>query len=101
MRSAVLTQADMAEALSRPVGEIAEFIERAIEDLPRHIAVEVTGQEIALTGGGALLERLDVALSRLLKLTFKIPDTPMHCVIRGSAAVLQELHLRRHLLVGP
>jgi len=25
----------------------------------------------------------------------------MHCVIRGSAAVLQSLDLRQHLLVGP
>src|SRR5262249_16275823 len=33
MKSAVLTQADMAQALSHPVGEIVEFIERTIEDL--------------------------------------------------------------------
>jgi rod shape-determining protein MreB len=101
MKSAVLTQADMAEALSRPVGEIAEFIERAIEDLPGHIAADVTAQDIALTGGGALLDRMDAALARRLGATFKVPETPMHCVIRGTAAVLQSLDLRQHLLVGP
>jgi rod shape-determining protein MreB len=101
MKSAVLTEADMAEALSRPVGEIADFIERAIEDLPGHLAGEVSGQEIVLTGGGALLDRLDAALSRRLGLAFKVPETPMHCVIRGSATVLAELDLRQHLLVGP
>jgi rod shape-determining protein MreB len=101
MKSAVLTQADMAEALSRPVGEIAEFIERAIEDLPGHIAADVTAQDIALTGGGALLDRMDAALARRLGATFKVPETPMHCVIRGSAAVLHELDLRQHLLIGP
>lgn len=101
MKSAVLTQADMAEALSRPVGEIAEFIERAIEDLPTHIAADVTAHDIALTGGGALLDHLDAALTRRLGVTFKVCETPMHCVIRGSAAVLQELELRQHLLIGP
>ena len=65
------------------------------------IATEVTGQEIALTGGGALLDRLDAALKRRLGLSFKVPETPTHCVIRGSAAVLQSLDLRQHLLVGP
>ncbi|MBO0764076.1 MAG: rod shape-determining protein [Hyphomicrobiaceae bacterium] len=100
-KRAVLTQADMAEALSRPVGEIAEFIERAIEDLPWHMATDVMAQDIALTGGGALLDRLDRALARRLGATFKVPETPMHCVIRGSAAVLQNLDLRQHLLVGP
>jgi rod shape-determining protein MreB len=101
MKSAVLTEVDMAEALSRPVGEIADFIERAIEDLPPPIAAEVTGQEIALTGGGALLDRLDAALAHRLGLSFKVPETPTHCVIRGSAAVLQSLDSRQHLLVGP
>jgi rod shape-determining protein MreB len=101
MKSAVLTQADMAEALSRAVGEIAEFIERAIEDLPGHVATDVMAQDIALTGGGALLDRMDAALARRLGATFKVPETPMHCVIRGSAAVLHELDLRQHLLIGP
>jgi rod shape-determining protein MreB len=101
LKSAVLTPTDMAEALAHPVGEMAEFIQRAIEDLPAHVAANVTGQPIALTGGGALLDRLDAALSRRVGATFKVPETPMHCVIRGSAAVLQDLDLRRHLLVGP
>jgi rod shape-determining protein MreB len=101
VKSAVLTQADMAEALAHPVAEIAEFIVRALEDLPPQLAAEVTGQEIALTGGGALLDKLDVALSRHVGAAFKVPETPMHCVIRGSAAVLADLDLRQNLLVGP
>jgi rod shape-determining protein MreB len=101
MKSAVLTEVDMAEALSRPVAEIADFIERAIEDLPPPIAAEVTGQRIALTGGGALLDRLDAALAHRLGLSFKVPETPTHCVIRGTAAVLESLDSRQHLLVGP
>jgi rod shape-determining protein MreB len=91
----------MAEALAHPVAEIAEFIERAIEDLPAHLAADVKGQSIALTGGGALLDGLDAALARRVGATFKVPETPMHCVIRGTAAVLQSLDLRQHLLVGP
>jgi rod shape-determining protein MreB len=101
LKSAVLTQTDMAEALAHPVDEMAEFIQRAIEDLPAHVAADVTGQPIALTGGGALLDRLDAALGRRVGATFKVPETPMHCVIRGSAAVLEALDERQHLLVGP
>jgi rod shape-determining protein MreB len=100
-KSAVLTQADMAEALAPPIAEIAEFIERAIEDLPPAVASDVTARDIALTGGGALLEHLDAALAKRVGTRFKVPETPMHCVIRGSAAVLEELDLRQHLLIGP
>jgi rod shape-determining protein MreB len=100
-KSAVLTRADMAEALAPPVAEIAEFIERAIEDLPPAVASQVTAQDIALTGGGALLERLDAALAARVGARFKVPETPMHCVIRGSAVVLESLDECQHLLIGP
>jgi len=101
MKSAVLTPVDMAEALADPVAQMAEFIRRALEDLPPNVAADVTGQDIVLTGGGALLNRLDVALKASVGVTFRVPETPMHCVIKGSAAVLQSLDRRAHLLVGP
>jgi rod shape-determining protein MreB and related proteins len=100
-KEAVLTPVDMAEALANPVAEMAEFICRALEDLPPAVSAEVTGRPIVLTGGGALLDRLDVALERAVGVRFAVPDTPMHCVIRGSAAVLESLDERQHLLIGP
>jgi rod shape-determining protein MreB len=101
LKEVVLTQADTAEALSVPVGEMGEFIRRALEDLPPEVAQQVTSQPIVLTGGGALLERLDMALERLVGVRFAVPETPMHCVIRGSAAILEGLDHRQHLLIGP
>jgi rod shape-determining protein MreB len=100
-KEAVLTQADMAEELALPVSEMGEFIRRALEDLPPQVAEQVTSQPILLTGGGALLDRLDVALQQQVGARFGVPETPMHCVIRGSAAVLEGLEMREHLLIGP
>jgi len=97
----VLTPRDMAEALAPAVAQVAEFIRRALEDLPPGVAADVAGQDIVLTGGGALLDRLDVALAKSVGVRFRVPETPMHCVIKGSAAVLQSLDLREHLLIGP
>ena len=91
----------MAEALSGPVGEMAEFIERALEDLPPKIAEDVTGRGIVLTGGGALLDRLDQALTQRIGVKCVVPQSPMHCVIKGTAAVLESLAERQHLLIGP
>lgn len=101
MKSAVLTPVDMAEALAPPVAQMAEFIRRVIEDLPPGTAADVTGRDIVLTGGGSLLDRLDLALKANVGATFRVPATPMHCVIKGSAAVLQSLDRCGHLLLGP
>jgi rod shape-determining protein MreB and related proteins len=101
LKSVVLTPADMAEALALPVAQMAEFIRRALEDLAPDTAADVTARDIVLTGGGALLDRLDGALQAGVGTAFRVPDTPTHCVIKGCAAVLESLALRRHLLVGP
>src|SRR6476620_3607628 len=100
-KSVVLGPRDMAEALSGPVGEMAEFIQRALEDLAPETAETVIRRGIVLTGGGALLDRLDVALRERVGVRFVVPETPMHCVIKGTAAVLEQLAERQHLLRGP
>ena len=77
MKSAVLTPVDMVEALAVPIAQMAEFIRRALEDLPPRVGADVTGRDIVLTGGGALLDRFDVALGRSVGANFRVPETPM------------------------
>jgi rod shape-determining protein MreB and related proteins len=100
-KTAVLGHRDTAEALAVPVLEMAEFIERSLEDLPSEIAGEVARRGIVLTGGGALLDRLDEALEKRVGVRFVVPDSPMHCVIKGTVAVLESLGEREHLLITP
>jgi rod shape-determining protein MreB and related proteins len=101
LKTVVLGPADMADAIAGPVGEMAEFIQRALEDLPPQIADEVVARGIVLTGGGALLDQLDGALSERIGVACVVPQSPMHCVIKGTAAVLETLAERQHLLIGP
>jgi rod shape-determining protein MreB len=101
MKSAVLGPQHMAEALAGAVGEIAEFVQRALEDLPPDVASEVARRGLFLTGGGALLDRLDVALAERVGVKVTVPESPMHCVIKGTALVLETLTEREHLLIGP
>jgi rod shape-determining protein MreB and related proteins len=101
LKSVVLGQKDMSEALSGSVAELAEFILRAIEDLPTAMAREVANRGVVLTGGGSLLDKLDVALAERVGVPFVLPQTPMHCVIKGTALVLESLNEREHLLIIP
>jgi rod shape-determining protein MreB len=101
LKTVVLGPGDMAEALAGPVAEMAEFIQRALEDLAPNVADDVARRGVVLTGGGALLERLDQALSQRVGVKFVVPESPMHCVIKGTAAVLEQLGERQHLLIGP
>ena len=99
--SVVLTPADIAEALEGPITDIAEFIQRTIEELPPEVRADVRERGVSLSGGGALLDRLDVELQRRVGVKFTIPEHPMQCVVTGTARVLETLSERRHLLIEP
>jgi rod shape-determining protein MreB and related proteins len=98
-KSVVLTPKDVAEALSEPVESIADFVQRALEELPPDVLSDITRRGVHLTGGGALLDKLDVALTRRVGVKFHVQRNPMHCVIKGSAAVLAGLDEHAHLLM--
>ncbi|MGH6815737.1 MAG: rod shape-determining protein [Hyphomicrobiaceae bacterium] len=100
-KEAVLTQKDVADALSGPIEEIAEFIQYMLEDLPSDLNGSVCENGIALTGGGALLKKLDTELNRRVGVRFVVPDNPILCVVKGTAIVLEQLAAWRHLLIAP
>ncbi len=100
-KSIVLTPNNIAEALDAPIDYISEFIQRSLEDLPPDIAADICERGICLTGGGALIEGLDKEFEHRVGVRFFLPEAPMHCVIRGSATILDELDQRQHLLLTP
>lgn len=100
-KSIVLGPADIATALAHPIEEIAEFVQRALEDLPPEVASDICERGIYLTGGGALLHKLDQELERQVGVTFIVPEAPMQCVIKGTASVMEHLADRDHLLIKP
>lgn len=99
MKSVVLTGGDVAEALADAMARLGDFIERALEDLPRDIVLEIANVGIVLTGGGALLSGLDATLGQRLGMRVVPAREPLQCVIRGTAILLEDLANRRDLLL--
>jgi len=100
-KSIVLGPEDIAEALEDPVELMAEFIQRSLEDLPPEVASDICERGIHLTGGGALLDRLDREFEARVGVKFLIPEHPLQSVVKGTALVLEELPAREHLLIKP
>ena len=100
-KSIVLGPQDIADALEPAVDELSEFIQRALEDLPPDVSTDICERGVHLTGGGALLDKLDQELQRRVGVKFIVPERPMHCVIKGTAAVMEQFATREHLLIKP
>jgi rod shape-determining protein MreB len=100
-KTVVLGPQDIAEALEPPIEKIAEFIQHTIEDLPAEISTDICERGIHLSGGGAKLAKLDQELERRTGIKIHLPENPEQCVISGSAAILETLKEREHLLIKP
>jgi rod shape-determining protein MreB len=92
---------DIAEALTHPIQQIVQGIRQALADVPPEIVADICESGIYLTGGGALLEKLDVRLGNETGVKFKIADDPLRCVVRGTGKVLEQVDAMADLLIRP
>lgn len=99
VKEVVLRPHDVGTALAGPIGDMAELVRRALEDLPPEHRAEIGKHGIVMTGGGALLEGLDAELARQVGVPFKLAPNPMQCVVSGTAIILASLSDREQLLV--
>ena len=92
---------DIAEALTLPIQQIVAGIRQALADVPPEIVADIYETGIYLTGGGALLERIDVRLFNETGVKFRIADDPLRCVVRGTGKVLEQVDAMADLLIKP
>ena len=95
-----LTNNQINEALSDCLNEIVNAIELTLEKTPPELAADIVDSGIVLTGGGALLENLDVLLREKTGLPITVAHNPLTCVVMGSGKALDEIDLLKRLFVN-
>jgi len=93
-----VTQAQVAEALSEPVQQICEAVMTALETTPPDLAADIVDRGVMLTGGGALLGDLDLALREQTGLAVSIADESLNCVALGTGKALEFEKQLRHAI---
>ncbi|RMG65516.1 MAG: rod shape-determining protein [Calditrichaeota bacterium] len=81
---------EIREALNDPVNTIVETVRLTLEHTPPELASDILDRGILLTGGGALLRRLDDRIMQETRLPVNVADDPMTCVVRGTGRILDE-----------
>jgi rod shape-determining protein MreB len=97
-REVVVSQRQMAEALYEPVIQILDAVKVALENTPPELASDIVDKGIMLTGGGALLTRLDDVLRGATGLPVVVAEEPLSCVALGTGRALEEMKRLRHVL---
>jgi rod shape-determining protein MreB len=84
-----LNQTQVSEALSEPIQHIVDSVKAALEETPPELSADLVDMGIVLTGGGALLEKMDEAIRDATGLPVTIADEALNCVALGSGKALE------------
>ncbi|QDH15615.1 rod shape-determining protein [Oecophyllibacter saccharovorans] len=90
-REVTVSQAQIAEALAEPVSQIVEAVQSVLENTPPELAGDIVEKGIVLSGGGALLTRLDDVLRQATGLPVIVAENPLSCVALGTGRALEEV----------
>jgi rod shape-determining protein MreB len=88
-----LNTEDVREALMEPVNAIVEAAKVVLERTPPELAADIADKGIVLSGGGALLQNLDVLLREETGLPIMLAEDPFTAVVMGCGRCLDELDL--------
>jgi rod shape-determining protein MreB len=94
-----ITDQDVRNAIGHSIEELVESIKDVLESTPPEIVSDVMQRGIYLAGGGALIRGLPEFLTQELGVLVTVAPDPLTAVVRGTAAVLENLDLYRESLL--
>ncbi|HSP06512.1 MAG TPA: rod shape-determining protein [Acidobacteriota bacterium] len=94
-KTIVITDAEIREALGDTVAIIVNTVHEALEKTPPELSADILDRGIVLTGGGALLKKLDVRLREETGLPVTVAEQPLYSVVLGAGKMLDNIDLLR------
>jgi rod shape-determining protein MreB len=95
--AATITDSEIRDALSPCVAIIVDAIKIALERTPPELSADISDRGVVLTGGGALLKKLDTRISKETGLPVLIADDPLLSVVVGAGKMLDDFGLLRRV----
>lgn len=94
-RTVIVNDSEIREALTDTVNIIISAVREALEKTPPELSADIVDRGIILTGGGALLKKLDARLREETGLPVTIAEQPLYSVALGVAKMLDDFELLR------
>ena len=96
-KTIILTDEEVRDALSEPVGAIVETVKIALERMPPELASDIVDKGIMLAGGGSLIGGINILLREETGLPVTVAEDPLSAVVMGTGKVLDEIDLLQKL----
>jgi rod shape-determining protein MreB and related proteins len=99
-RTVTIDDAEIREALSESVRAIVKAIREALECVPPELCGDIYERGVVLTGGVALLRKLDEHLRKETGLPVVVADDPLATVVLGAGKLLSDRDLLSKVAVA-
>ncbi len=94
-KTLTITDAEVREALAPPIKAIVDAVRQALERTPPELSADIMDKGIVLSGGGALIRKLDQRLREETGLPVVQADDPLCSVVLGTGRMLEDMELLR------
>jgi rod shape-determining protein MreB and related proteins len=99
-KTIVTSTEEIREAIEEQVAAVVDAVRSTLDQTPPELAADMLVQGLVLTGGGALLNGLDVRLAAETGMSVQIPDNPLQSVVIGGGRCLEEFDVLNGVLIS-
>jgi rod shape-determining protein MreB and related proteins len=99
-KTIVTTTEEIREAIEEQVAAVVDAVTSSLDQTPPELAADIMVQGLVLTGGGALLNGLDVRLAAETGMSVQVPDNPLQSVVIGGGRCLEEFDVLNGVLIS-
>lgn len=98
-REVVISEEDIRNAIGHSIDELVDAIKEVVETTPPEIVADIMQRGAHMAGGGAQIRGIPEFFSRALGVPVVVAHDPLTAVVRGTAAVLDDIDLYREALL--
>ena len=92
-----MNDGEVREALAEPIRQIVQAVRDALERIPPELSADICDRGIVLSGGGALLQKMDHRLRYETGLPVQVAQDPLSSVVLGAGKMLSDFNLLRKI----
>jgi len=85
----LLNSNEVREALNDTLEEIVQAVQDVLSHTPPELGADISQRGLVLTGGGALLPKLDSLIRERAAVPAFVAEDPLTCVVRGCGHLLE------------
>ena len=88
-----ITSEDSWQAMQEPIEAVVDMVKKVLEITPPELSADIVDNGILMTGGGSMLDGLDLLIAQEAQLPVHLAEDPISCVAKGTGIALDQINM--------